>query len=147
MLMDPVCNCYSLRRATRKVTQLYDHALAPLDLRATQLSLLREIDRHGPIALNPLAGAMVMDRTTLGHNLRPLLQRGLVRLAVGHDRRSREVSLSAKGRTTLARGWKLWQAAQDAFEARLGAETAAALRGLLHRVAATEFLPGPQSGC
>jgi DNA-binding MarR family transcriptional regulator len=146
MLMDPVCNCYSLRRATRKVTQLYDQALAPLDLRVTQLSLLREVDRHGPIALNPLAAAMVMDRTTLGHNLRPLLQRGLVRLVVGHDRRSREVSLTAKGRALLARGWKRWRAAQAAFEARLGPDTAATLRSLLHRVAATEFLAG-QSGC
>jgi DNA-binding MarR family transcriptional regulator len=148
MLMDPLplCNCYSLRRATRRVTQLYDHVLAPLELRATQLSLLREIDRHGPIALNPLAEVMVMDRTTLGHNLRPLQDRSLVRLVAGKDRRSREVSLTGKGSATLARGWKLWRRAQASFEARLGSETAAALRGLLHRVAATEFLPA-ETGC
>jgi DNA-binding MarR family transcriptional regulator len=145
-LMDAMCNCYALRRATRRVTQLYDHMLAPIDLRATQLTLLREIDRRGPIALNPLAAAMVMDRTTLGHNLRPLQDRGLVRLVAGKDRRSREVSLTGKGRTTLARGWKLWRRAQDAFEARLGPETAAALRRLLHRVAGTEFLPA-ETGC
>ena len=89
--MNPICNCLSLRQATRKVTQLYDQALAPLDLRATQLSLLRMIDQLGPSALNPLAEAMVMDRATLGHNVRPLEARGLVRLAVGKDRRSREV--------------------------------------------------------
>src|SRR4051812_22208923 len=98
---DPACNCYSLRRATRLVTQLYDHVLAPLGLRATQLSLLREIERRGPIALNPLAEAMVMDRTTLGHNLRPLQARGLVRLVAGKDRRSRHVSLTGKGRAVL----------------------------------------------
>jgi len=146
-LENPSCNCYSLRRATRRVTQLYDHVLAPLELRATQLSLLREIDRHGPIALNPLAEVMVMDRTTLGHNLRPLQERGLVRLVVGKDRRSREVSLTDKGRAVLARGWKLWRQAQEAFEARLGTETAALLRRLLHRVAATEFLPAAETGC
>jgi DNA-binding MarR family transcriptional regulator len=145
--MNPSCNCYSLRRATRRVTQLYDHTLAPLDLRATQLSLLREIDHHGPIALNRLADVMVMDRTTLGHNLRPLLERGLVRLVEGKDRRSREVSLTGKGRNILVRGWKLWQRAQDAFEARLGPETAAALRRLLHRVAAMEFLTAAEGEC
>jgi DNA-binding MarR family transcriptional regulator len=122
------------------VTQLYDHVLAPLELRATQLSLLREVDRRGPVALNRLADAMVMDRTTLGHNLRPLHERGLIRLVEGKDRRSREVSLTGRGRNILARGWKRWQQAQDTFEAKLGAETAAALRRLLHRVAATEFL-------
>jgi hypothetical protein len=29
------CNCYALRQATRRVTQLYDHLLAPLGLWAT----------------------------------------------------------------------------------------------------------------
>ena len=39
--MNPLCNCLSLRQATKRVTQLYDQALAPVGLRATQFSLLR----------------------------------------------------------------------------------------------------------
>jgi DNA-binding MarR family transcriptional regulator len=143
MLMNPICNCLSLRQATRRVTQLYDQALAPLDLRATQLSMLRTIDQLGSIALNPLAAAMVMDRATLGHNVRPLQARGLVRLAVGKDRRSREVCLTRKGRETLAEGWKRWRRAQNAFEKELGPDTAATLRSLLHRVSAATFALEP----
>lgn len=141
--MDPICNCLSLRQATRRVTALYDQALAPLDLRATQLSLLSAIRRRGPIALNALAESMVMDRATLGHNVRPLEARGLVRLAVGADRRSREVSLTPQGRALLARAWKQWRKAQAVFEQEIGAETSATLRALLHRVASTEF-PAPR---
>jgi DNA-binding MarR family transcriptional regulator len=136
--MNPTCNCYSLRQATRRVTQLYDRALAPTGLRATQVSLLREVDRLGPIPLNALADEMVMDRATLGHNVRPLLAQGLLQLVVGKDRRRREVSLTAKGKRTLAKGWELWRHAQDGFEKALGAEQAAELRTLLHRVAALE---------
>lgn len=136
--MNPTCNCYSLRQASRRVTQLYDRAVAPTGLRATQLSLLREVERLGPVALNGLADEMVMDRATLGHNVRPLLAQGLLRLVVGQDRRRREVSLTAKGRRTLAEGWKLWRRAQDGFEKALGADSAAELRALLHRVAALE---------
>jgi DNA-binding MarR family transcriptional regulator len=143
MLMNPICNCLSLRQATRRVTQLYDQALAPLDLRATQLSMLRTINHLGAIALNPLAEAMVMDRATLGHNVRPLQARGLVRLAVGKDPRSREVSSTKKGRKTLAEGWKHWRRAQNAFENELGPDVAAELRGLLHRVSATAFALQP----
>jgi hypothetical protein len=62
MLMNPLGNRLSRRQATRRVTQHCDQVLAPLDLRATQLSMLREIGRLGPIALDPLAEAMVMDR-------------------------------------------------------------------------------------
>ena len=137
--MDSVCNCFSLRQATRRVTQLYDEALAPLDLRATQYSLLRHVDRLGPIALNPLAEVMVMGRATLGHNVRPLEQRGLLKLTVGEDRRSREVSITAAGRRALAKGHELWRQAQKAFEDEIGSKESAALRGMLHRVAATEF--------
>lgn len=123
------------------MTQLYDRALAPTGLRATQLSLLREVERLGPVALNTLADEMVMDRATLGHNVRPLLAQGLLRLVVGQDRRRREVSLTPKGRRVLAEGWKLWRHAQDGFEKALGAGRAAELRALLHRVAALEVEP------
>jgi DNA-binding MarR family transcriptional regulator len=139
MLMDPVCNCLSLRQATRRVTQFYDLALAPLDLRATQYSLLRQVERRGPIALNPLAEIMVMGRATLGHNVRPLEQRGLLKLVVGEDRRSREVSITAAGRRALAKGDEFWRQAQKAFEEEIGSKESAALRAMLHRVAATEF--------
>ena len=139
MLMNPLCNCLSLRQATRRVTQLYDVALAPLELRATQFSLLCAIERLGPITLNPLAAAMVMDRATLGHNVRPLEARSLVRLAVGKDRRSREVSITKAGRGAIVQGQKLWRRAQRAFEDEIGKEAAATLRSMLHRVAATEF--------
>jgi DNA-binding MarR family transcriptional regulator len=137
--MNTACNCLSLRQATRRVTQLYDQALAPLDLRATQYALLSAIERRGPIALNPLAEEMVLDRATLGHNVRPLKARGLVRLAVGKDRRSREVSITRAGRAMIAEARKYWRRAQRAFEGELGADTSAMLRSVLQRVAAAEF--------
>jgi DNA-binding MarR family transcriptional regulator len=134
------CNCYALRQAARRVTQLYDRALAPLDLRATQYSLLVEIERLGPISLIPLAEAMVMDRATLGHNVRPLLAQGYVNLSVGHDRRSREVSLTERGRKILHKARPLWQHAQAVFERDVGVEEAAQLRAQLDRVATREFV-------
>ena len=83
-----------------------------------------------------------MTPIAFGHNVRPLQARGLVRLALGRDRRSREVSLTRKGRETPAKGWKLWRLAQSVFERELGPDTAATLRGLLHRISATSFADG-----
>ncbi len=141
--MNPLCNCFALRQATRRVTRLYDQALAPVGIRVTQFSLLQQAEALGPIALQPLAEVMVMGRATLGHNVRPLLAMGLVQLNVGSDRRSRELSITQAGRDLLVEARKLWRQAQDAFEAEMGRDAAGALRGLLHRVAATEFaLPG-----
>lgn len=137
-LINP-CNCYALRKATRRVTQLYDHLLAPLGLRATQYALLIEVERRGPISLIPLADAMVMDRATLGHNIRPLEADGYLALSVGRDRRSREVSLTNSGRKILAKAKPRWQQAQAIFEAEIGPKKAARLRTALMRVAASEF--------
>jgi DNA-binding MarR family transcriptional regulator len=136
------CDCYCLRQATRRVTQLYDRALAPLNLRSTQYALLSEIQRLGPISLIPLADAMVMDRATLGHNIRPLEARGYVQVVVGQDRRSREVSLTRAGKDVLAKGARLWVQAQKAFEQAVGREESARLRVELLRVAAADFGDG-----
>ena len=98
-----------------------------------------EVERHGPISLIPLADAMVMDRATLGHNIRPLEADGYLALSVGPDRRSREVSLTKSGRKILARAKLQWQQAQEIFEFEIGLKEAAGLRTVLNRVAASEF--------
>ena len=139
-LTEPICNCYSLRQATRRVTQLYDQALAPLDLRSTQFTLLSEIRRLGPISLISLAQVMVIDRATLGHNVRPLQSRGLLKLTVGQDRRSRELTLTKAGRAILTDAGRLWKQAQSRFESEIGHKEAGRLRALLHRVSSAEFV-------
>ena len=76
--------CYgtALRKASRRVTALYDETLAPSGLRSTQFAILAEIvDRdEGPPTLNQLADDLVLDRSGLGHSLRPLEREGLIRL-------------------------------------------------------------------
>jgi len=136
------CNCNALRQATRRVSQLYDQLLAPVGLRATQFILLVEVGRRGPIALLPLSRVLIMDRATLGHNLRPLEASGYLVLSVGKDRRSREVSLTKAGKKIVAEAKPLWQRAQAIFEAEIGSAEAAGLRTVLHRVAETEFAEG-----
>lgn len=133
------CNCYALRRATRRVSQFFDQVFAPSGLRATQYMMLFEIERLGPISLLSLAKHMIMDRATIGHNIRPLEAKEYLTLTVGKDRRSREVSLTAAGRKILAETEPLSQRAQAIFEAEIGADEAAKLRTVLRRVAESEF--------
>jgi DNA-binding MarR family transcriptional regulator len=133
------CNCLSLRQASRRVSQAYDRALAPCGLRATQYSLLATLDGTGPLGMGALAEALAMDRATLGHNLRPLMARGLVEMVAGADRRSRVVALSAGGRALLAEAQPLWQGAQAALAEAVGVQGTQLLAGLrtaLHLVAA-----------
>jgi DNA-binding MarR family transcriptional regulator len=114
------CACFNLRKAARAVTQLYDAALEPAGLRATQMSVLVALSLAEGAPLSRMADALVMDRTTLTRNLRPLKRRGWVQIEPGEDRRERTVSLTDSGRNALAAAMPLWQQAQARFLERIG---------------------------
>jgi len=134
---DVLCNAAAVRQASRRVTQLYDDALRPSGLRITQYSVLVAIDRREqPPTLAELAKAMVIDRSALGHNLRPLERDGLVALLEGlEDRRERRIVLTWQGKAKLREARALWQIAQDRFHEVLGPEEARALRAVLSGLA------------
>jgi DNA-binding MarR family transcriptional regulator len=132
------CNCAALRKASRRLTQLYDAALAPSGLKSTQLAMLSEIERRldDPPTMRDLAEALVTDQSTIGQNLRPLEREGLVALEQdAQDRRRRHVKLTRKGRSRIALARPLWQEAQARFEDYFGAERAADLRTVLLSIA------------
>ncbi len=114
------CSCFALRKAARAVTQLYDQALKPSGLRATQLSLLFTAERAGTVSIGELAEQLVMDRTTLTRNLKPLLDRGLLESVVGADRRRRPVAITTEGRAALATALPYWREAQERMTSSLG---------------------------
>jgi len=134
------CNCTALRKATRRVSQLYDSVLEPCGLRTTQRAILSHIARTGTPPLGELAGALVMDRGALTHNLKPLERDGLVEIGVDpDDRRNRRVALTPAGRRKLAESEVLWKRAQEGFEVAFGATKSAALRKALEYVVSEDF--------
>lgn len=135
------CNALALRQATRHVSQLYDRHLAAAGLKGTQFSIVARL-RDGPRAIGDLARELVMDRTTLGRNLRPLERAGLVTLEVDPaDRRSRRLAVTERGRVVFEQARPAWQAAQLQFEKAFGRDESAALRALLRTVTRTRLAP------
>jgi len=126
-LTEAQCLCLNLRRTTRAVTRFYDGVLAPSGLRVTQFSLLATIRARGPLTMSALAEALVMDRTTLTRNLRPLEKRGLIAVHPGADRRERRVAITPAGSAAAARARQLWRRAQTHMVTALGAPGARAL--------------------
>jgi DNA-binding MarR family transcriptional regulator len=106
------CACKNLRRSARAVTRLYDEALRPSGLRITQFTLLVAVAIGEAVPITRLADALSLDRTTLGRDLKPLTDRGLVEIRAGDDRRTRVVRLTGQGRDALGRAYPLWQSAQ-----------------------------------
>ena len=114
------CAGFNLRRASRAVTQHFDHALAPAGLRTTQFTLLGALALAGPVSISALAQGLVMDRTTLSRNLRLLRDAGLVETRPGLAGREIHFVLTPTGRETLAAAIPLWRAAQDGIVEAFG---------------------------
>lgn len=127
----PHCTVFRLRMAARRATRLYDRALAPAGLGASQYGILMMIAAHDGESVSAIAARLEMDRTTLTRNVRPLMRSGYVRLAAGGDQRTKAIFLTDVGRETLARARPLWKAAQSQISRSLGAAEMARLHELL----------------
>lgn len=105
--------CSNLRRTARAATNYYDSLLGPLNgLRVSQVSVLTALYLAGPQTINELADKLALDRTTLGRNLRPIEQRGLLTITSGSDQRTRMVTLTEQGEEILLRLLPYWEQAQ-----------------------------------
>jgi DNA-binding MarR family transcriptional regulator len=135
---EPPCNATALRKASRRLTQLYDDALEGSGLRSTQFAILVELRRWAeePPTVAQLAAKLVMDRSALGHNLRPLEREGLLSLQEGReDRRRRHVVLTAQGKSKVREALRLWEGAQRRFNEVFGEARATRLRAILFEIA------------
>jgi len=117
-----MCTLNNLRKVTRAVSQVYDAALVPVDLRSTQFSLLATIGQCSDVPLSQLAEIIVMDRTTLTRNIKPLVARGLIEVRTEKDKRIRKVALTGEGKKILVEATPLWEKAQLNLVHGLGEE-------------------------
>ncbi len=114
------CTGFNLRKAARAVSQYYDSVMQPTGLKGTQFSLLASLAALGPAPLSQLAHYMVMDRTTLSRNLKPLVGQGLIAVEPGEDRRARVLALTDDGIETLGRALPYWREAHTGMTKRMG---------------------------
>lgn len=124
----PVCINFNIRKASRAVSQHFDNIMQPTGLRGTQFSILGILTLKGVVNICDLAEAMVMDRTTLTRNLKPLEKNGLLTICAGQeDRRVREIHLTDEGRETFKTALPYWRTAQKSLVGQVGEDVLHAL--------------------
>lgn len=130
------CNCLNIRRASQAITEVYDEFLAPSDLKIGQFSLLKHIDKLGPISVSDLALSIRLDRTTLVRNLKPLEDRGFVTDIAAEGTRNRQLKLTDKGTQAYKSAEQLWIKAQTFFDGYLGKDNIEAFTAMLSKIEA-----------
>lgn len=140
---DLYCTGYRLRKATRRITHLYDTVLAPHDLTLTQFSLLALLTREGPARLSVVAEKAGMDRTSLTRTIQPMVRAGHVRIGGDEgDRRARILVLTSDGRAAFEAAVPAWQSAQRTVHRTLGRAEVEHLHGLLANIGQIELDAG-----
>lgn len=116
------CTCLRLRKTARRLTQIYDEALAPAGLTVTQFGILSNLAGRGDLSIGQLAEHMGMDPTSLNRTLKPLQREKLITEKTDlTDKRVRLISLTNVGLSILPDAIKLWKSAQEHITFDLGA--------------------------
>ena len=116
------CCCFNMRKVMRAVTQFFDRYLEPANIRSTQFTLLVALSSINAKTLSEIAENLVMDRTTLTRNLKPLEKLELINTVQPLDKRSKAYVLTEKGKEVVMKAVPLWEEAQDNIVNVLGAE-------------------------
>lgn len=107
------CAYANLRLLSRVLGSVYDDALRPSGLRASQFALLWAIAAAEPVEVGRLGYLTLTDQTTLSRTVEKLRAARLISARAGDDRRQKLLSLTALGRARFAGALPLWEIAQQ----------------------------------
>jgi MarR family transcriptional regulator, temperature-dependent positive regulator of motility len=126
-----------IRRLHQQSTQVFQARTqaAGFDMTSVQFAALDAIAQQPGIDQAGLAATISFDRATIGGVIDRLEQKGLVQRAVSaHDRRARQLQLTAEGKKLLKASRPVVQALQAAILAPLSAAERSAFLALAHKV-------------
>jgi len=121
------CYLHRIRLLSRTITNIYDNALKPMDLKVTQMNMLGVVTKLGPISPGDMSQKLGMDKSTLSRNVERLIDYGWLELLPGDDGRSHQLRITEKGRGIMNRASKYWRQAQAKTRKILGKDGSKAI--------------------
>lgn len=108
------CACFIARKHARKLTRLYDAALAPHDLTSGQFSMIAALAAAEGMTVQSLADVMGMDHSTTSRGIAPLIESGLLSVRMdASDGRKRNLHLTQRGVDKFNTAAAAWAEAQS----------------------------------
>jgi DNA-binding MarR family transcriptional regulator len=127
------CLATRVRQLSRIITRVYDDAMRPLGITASQFTLLTQLANQDAITAVEIGFSLDIEKSTLSRNLKRLLALGLLVMDPPAGRRGRGLHLTAKGQEVIKLAYPVWQDAQRQAAAVMGADSRATLDTLLNQ--------------
>ena len=127
------CIATRVRQLSRIVTRVYDDAMRPLGITASQFTLLTQLAHRDGITAVEIGFTLDIEKSTLSRNLKRLLALNLIIMDPPAGRRGRGLHLTPKGQAVIKEAYPVWMAAQQRAVGVLGPDSRNTLDGLLHQ--------------
>ncbi len=127
------CLATRVRQLSRIITRVYDDAMRPLGITASQYTLLAQLAQRDAITAVEIGHELDIEKSTLSRNLKRLLALGHINMDPPAGRRGRGLHLTPKGQAILKDAFPIWQDAQKRAFTVMGAESLSTLDHLLHQ--------------
>lgn len=127
------CLATRVRQLSRIITRVYDDAMRPLGITASQYTLLAQLAHRDAITAVEIGHELDIEKSTLSRNLKRLLALGHINMDPPAGRRGRGLHLTPKGQAILKDAFPIWQDAQKRAFSVMGAESRNTLDHLLHQ--------------
>ncbi len=125
------CLATRVRQLSRIITRVYDDAMRPLGITASQYTLLAQLAARDSITAVEIGHELDIEKSTLSRNLKRLLALGHIIMDPPAGRRGRGLHLTPKGQAILKDAFPIWQDAQTRAVSAMGAESRNVLDSLL----------------
>ncbi|MDX2309478.1 MAG: MarR family winged helix-turn-helix transcriptional regulator [Hyphomicrobium sp.] len=125
------CLATRVRQLSRIVTRVYDDAMRPLGITASQYTLLAQLASRDGITAVEIGHELDIEKSTLSRNLKRLLALGLIIMDPPAGRRGRGLHLTSKGQAMLRDAFPIWQGAQAHATTVMGTDSRSTLDSLL----------------
>ncbi len=128
------CLVVRLRLVNRVVTNIYDEALRPLGVKASQLNIMVVTAKLGLARPADVCERLQLDTSTLSRNVERMMAKGWFEVVADDDGRTQPFRLTAKGRRLLERALPAWEKAQKKVKELIGADAVAAIDAAVRRI-------------
>ena len=128
------CVAGRLRMLNRVITNIYDDALRPLDLKVSQMNILVAAAKLGTARPVEVCEHLHLDVSTLSRNVERMRARGWLQVVPDEDGRSQPFRLTPEGRKLLGKAVPAWSEAQERVKKVLGAGFVDQLNQTMKRV-------------
>ena len=128
------CLAARLRMLNRVVTNIYDDALRPLGVKASQLNILVVTAKLGLARPADVCQRLQLNTSTLSRNVERMRSRAWLEVVADDDGRAQPFQLTAEGRRLLERAMPAWKRAQEKVKKLIGADAVASIDNAVRRI-------------